>query len=303
LRLLIDTDIGCDDAVALVLALRTAGVTVDALTTVAGNAPLADTTRNALYTLEVCGEAVPVYPGAEAPLIAPPPPPRGAHGTDGLGDLGLRPRHARPRPQPADEALIEQSNAGAGESVLVSLGPPTNLAHALQRDPLLPRRVRRCVVSGGSLADPPEFNLSYDPEAARLVLRAGFDLTLVPLDLSRGDARLAPDDYLPLLESRDPVAHVAGLMCRFLGERGRRYGWSGEAALPDAVAMAAALQPDLLETEGCCLDVDIGNGPARGALLVHAPNSGPATVRLGRRLDTARFKAMLLAALQPRARQ
>src|SRR5216684_6710576 len=131
---LIDTDTASDDAVALIMALRSPDVSVLAITTVAGNVGVQQATRNALYTAELCGANTPVYAGAEKPLIRPHLSADWFHGLDGLGDHGYPPPRRAPEKSHAVEAIIDTIEAHAG-LVLVTLGPLTNIALALVRKP------------------------------------------------------------------------------------------------------------------------------------------------------------------------
>lgn len=299
LRLLVDSDGGVDDVLALLLALRTPGVRLEAVTTVAGNATLADATRNACFALELAGSDAPVVAGASAPLSRAPLPPRGVHGSDGLGDLGLRPAQKQAPSGNAVQSLVDLLQPTRGDATLVTLGPLTNLAGALRRDPAIAGRLRRCVAMGGTLRPgaEPELNLRWDPEAASLVLRAGLPLTLVPIDVSRGAARLEPAEYAALAERGDAPARTAALLLGFLGRSGvTRYGWSGEAAVPDAVAMAVALDPTIaVETERRALDMAT-SGEAAGRLIDAARRGGP-PITFVRAIDPDGFKRALTQAL------
>ena len=146
---LIDTDTASDDAVALIMALRAPDVRVAAITVVAGNVDVQQATRNALYTVELCGANVPVYSGAEKPLLRAYQNATWFHGRDGLGDHDYpAPRQSAERLHAVD-AIIETIEANSG-LVLVTLGPLTNIALALSRRPGIAASVSRCVVMGGA---------------------------------------------------------------------------------------------------------------------------------------------------------
>src|SRR4029077_9869680 len=132
--LLIDTDTASDDAVALIMALRSREVQVAAITVVAGNVPVAQATSNALFTAELCGSDVRVYSGAEAPLKRKLVTADWFHGVDGLGDHGYKPAKRRAEPLHAVDAIIEPDKAYRGSQIVI-LGPLTNLALALSREP------------------------------------------------------------------------------------------------------------------------------------------------------------------------
>jgi purine nucleosidase len=196
---LIDTDTASDDAVALIMALKNPAVDVAAITVVAGNVHVDQACRNALYTAELCGSEVPVFRGAEAPLRRPLQDASWFHGRDGMGDHGYpAPRRLAER-LGAAEAIIQTAEKFPGLTV-VTLGPLTNLAQALERKPDLPKLIARCVVMGGApccegnVTPAAEFNIWCDPEAARLVFHSGLPLEMVGWQLCRGDAALNLQD-------------------------------------------------------------------------------------------------------------
>src|SRR5580700_11258033 len=165
---LIDTDTASDDAVALIMALRAPDVQVAAITVVAGNVPLEQATRNALYTAELCGSSVPVYAGAARPLLREPRDAQWFHGVDGLGDRGYPPPKRGSESKHAVDAIIEVIAANPG-IVVVTLAPLTNVALALARSPGIARNVSRCVIMGGNpctegnVTPAAEFNMWVDP--------------------------------------------------------------------------------------------------------------------------------------------
>ena len=147
---LIDTDTASDDAVALIMALRAPDVRVAAITVVAGNVPVAQATRNALYVAELCGSDVPVFSGASRPLWREYTNAEWFHGKDGLGDRGYPPPGRAAERSHAVEAIIETVGANPGIE-LVTLGPLTNVAMAMARAPGIAANVSRCVIMGGNL--------------------------------------------------------------------------------------------------------------------------------------------------------
>ena len=175
--LLIDTDPGVDDALALLMAFNDTRHDVVGLTIAAGNVGLEHTVRNALKVCEVAGRAdVPVYAGCPQPLLHPSVDAAHVHGIDGFGDVGLPPAARAADAEHAALAILRLSHVHAGELLLVALGPLTNLALALTLDPTLPQRVARLVVMGGALTGhgnitaAAEFNIGFDPEAAHIAV-------------------------------------------------------------------------------------------------------------------------------------
>ena len=249
--MLIDTDTASDDAVALIMALRTPDVQVAAITTVAGNVDVDRATANALLTVELCGASVPVHRGAAAPLARPLHDARWFHGADGLGDRGYPAARPRPASWSAVDAIIDTVRAHPG-LLVVTLGPLTNLALALERAPGLAAGVGRLVVMGGNpdgvgnVTPAAEYNLWVDPEAAAAVFQtAGIEVELAGWHLCRADAVLGQRDI-------DHIATIDGPLARFAIDCNRRAReayreQTGEdgISLPDPVAMALAIDPSI----------------------------------------------------------
>jgi inosine-uridine nucleoside N-ribohydrolase len=273
-NILIDTDTASDDAVALIMALRSAHVRVLAITVVAGNVGLAQGTANALYTVELCGAEVPVFSGAAAPLIRPLEDASWFHGRDGLGDRGYGPPTRAPEKEFAVDAMVRVIEANPGIEI-ITLGPLTNLALALRQSPALASKVSRCVVMGGApscegnVSPAAEYNFWVDPEAARVVLRSELPIELVGWQLSRGAA----------VVNGQEIEEILALGTRF-GEFAIHandtaleayHTQTGEVgiALPDPTAMAILLDPALaLVSTGHYMDVQVDSGITRGMSVV-----------------------------------
>jgi purine nucleosidase len=248
---LIDTDTASDDAVALIMALRSPQVRVLAITAVAGNVAVQQAARNALYTAELCGSEVPVFVGAEEPLNRLHLSADWFHGRDGLGDHSYPPPRRAPEKIPALEAIVSTVECHPG-IVLVTLGPLTNLALALQLNPGIAANVSRCVIMGGApccegnVTPAAEYNIWCDPEAARIVLRSGLPVELVGWHLCRGDAVLRPDDIKHVLSFGTPQARFA-IECNSRAQEAY-FEQTGEhgISLPDPVAMSIALDPTIV---------------------------------------------------------
>jgi inosine-uridine nucleoside N-ribohydrolase len=271
---LIDTDTASDDAVALIMALRSPDVRVVAITTVAGNVAVQQAARNALYTAELCGSNVPVFVGAEKPLRHEHQSADWFHGRDGLGDHGYSaPRRALEK-QHAVDAIVHTIEANPG-LVLVTLGPLTNIALALQRKPDIAAKVSRCVIMGGApccegnVTPAAEYNIWCDPEAAQIVLRSGLPVELVGWHLCRGDAALHLDDIQHVLSLDTPLARFA-IECNSRAQEAY-FEQTGEhgISLPDPVAMSIALDPSLVteQTENY-VDVETTSELTRGMTVV-----------------------------------
>ncbi len=272
--MLIDTDTASDDAVALIMALRSETARVIAITTVAGNVPVQQATRNALYTAELCGADTPIFQGAEKPLARPLLSAEWFHGKDGLGDHGYPAARRGAEKMHAVEAIIDTIRSNPG-LLLVTLGPLTNIALALAQAPDLVRNVERCVIMGGApccegnVTPAAEYNMWVDPEAARMVLRSGLPIELVGWQLCRGEAVLAPPDILFISHMNSELATFA-VECNSNARKAYRTQTGEDGiSLPDPVAMSIALDPSIgYEWSPHYVDVETATELTRGMTVV-----------------------------------
>jgi purine nucleosidase len=276
--LLIDTDTASDDAVALIMALRSRDVRVAAITVVAGNVPVAQATSNALFTVELCGANVPVYSGAEAPLLRKLVIADWFHGTDGLGDHGYRPAKRRAEPGHAVDAIIQTVRENPGIEI-VTLGPLTNVAMALLREPKLAASVKRCVVMGGApccagnVTPAAEYNIWVDPEAARIVFHSGLPLEMVGWQLCRGDAVLHQADIDRVLALKNPIAEFAIRSNSVAAEASFKQTGQTGISLPDPVSMGITLDPSLCTSSSHhFVEIEIHSELTRGMTIVDRLN-------------------------------
>jgi purine nucleosidase len=275
---LIDTDTASDDAVALIMALRSPRIDVLAITTVAGNVDVHQATRNAIYTAELCDSNVPVYPGAAQPLKRAHVSAAWFHGRDGLGDHGYPPPRRAPQNQSAADAIIETMESHPGLE-MVTLGPLTNVAAALQKKPGIAAKVSRCVVMGGApscegnVTPAAEYNIWCDPEAARIVFRSGLPIEMVGWHLCRGEAVLNSSDIAQVLSFGTPVAKFA-IECNSRAQQAflEQSGEHG-ISLPDPVAMAIALDPSIVTSQSeHFMDIETQSELTRGMTVVDRLN-------------------------------
>jgi len=298
-ELLIDTDPGIDDALAILMAHANANVA--GLTIVGGNVGLAHTTRNVLKLVETIGADTPVFPGSATPLVVAAPDAGFVHGADGFGDTGYFNASRLPEEEHAANAIVRLARERPGELTLVALAPLTNLALALKLDPTLPSRVARLVVMGGAVTGrgnthhvPAEFNVGFDPEAAHVVfsawpmfdlidweacLRHTFDFEGFEAMLAKGDAR----------------ARFYEVISRKTRAFNRTRGRPGVVAA-DALAMAVALDPGIVaKAETRHVAIELAGALTRGATVVdwegrlgNAPNA-----RIVLNVDHRRFEALV----------
>jgi purine nucleosidase len=243
---LIDTDTASDDAVAIIMALADPDVRVLGLTTVTGNVGLDQATSNALLTAEIRRSDVPVFVGAEKPLARAHEHAHWFHGKDGLGDRGYPPPKRKPEREPAVDAILRLARTEPGLT-LVTLGPLTNIALALAREPKLAERIGRCVVMGGApncegnVTPAAEYNIWVDPEAARAVFRSKLPIEMIGWHVSRGPSVLT-DDEVAAIEALGTAKAKFAIESNSTAREAYRVQ-TGEAglSLADPTAMAVAL--------------------------------------------------------------
>jgi purine nucleosidase len=316
---LVDTDTASDDAVALIMALRSPQVEVLAITTVAGNVDVHQASRNALYTAELCDSRVPVFMGAEKPLRRAHVGAEWFHGRDGLGDHGYAPPERTIEKQNAVDAIIETIESHSG-LVMVTLGPLTNIGLALQKKPSIAAKVSRCVVMGGApccegnVTPAAEYNIWCDPEAARIVMRSGLPIELVGWHLCRGDTLLNASDIQEVLDLATPVAEFA-IECNSFAQQAilKQTGEHG-ISLPDPVAMAVAIDPSIVTSQSAhSVEVETQSELTRGMTVVDRLNvaqdernrevwaqslAGGHKAKIIWTIDNVRWKQMLFASLE-----
>src|SRR5881398_1815719 len=260
------------------MALRSPDARVLAITTVAGNVGVRQAARNALYTAELCGSSVPVFVGAEKPLRREHQSADWFHGKDGLGDHGYQAPKRPLEKQHAVDAIVETIEVNPG-LVLVTLGPLTNVALALQRKPEIATKVSRCVVMGGApccegnVTPAAEYNIWCDPEAARIVMRSRLPVELVGWHLCRGEAALNLNDIERVLSLDTPLARFA-IECNSRAQEAY-FEQTGEhgISLPDPVCMSIALDPSIVtnQTEHF-VDIETTSELTRGMTVVDRLN-------------------------------
>ncbi len=303
LQLLIDTDPGVDDALAILMAHAQADVA--GLTIAAGNVGLGHTVGNALKLVEVIGARTPVFSGCPTPLVLPALDAAFVHGADGFGDTAYLPASSRAADEHAANAIVRLARERPGELTLVALAPLTNLALALRLDPELPSRFKRLVIMGGAVTGrgniervPTEFNIGFDPEAAHVVFSSWPQFDLVDweacvrhaMDFARFDAMLA---------SGDERARFYAAIVRKAREFNAAHGRGGMIAA-DALAMAVALEPDIVRVaETRHVGIELAGTLTRGATVVDWEGrlGLPANARIVLEVDPVRFETLVARGL------
>lgn len=302
-RVLLDTDPGIDDALTILLALASPEVELAGLAVVHGNCPLADGLANALAVLELGGAPeIPVAAGCDRPLLRPLRTALDTHGTTGLGYATLPPPEARPVAEHGVDLLIREIMAAPGAVDLVAVGPLTNVALALRKEPRLAAAVRECVIMGGALRadgnETPlgEFNIVADPHAAQIVFSSGMPITLMPWDITK-EVRLTPDHVEQLQRRPGRIPTFIAEATRFYIEfHLQQFGWPA-CSINDPAALALLWWPELAVTRELYVEVEIASELTMGKtvgdfgrLTAHTPN-----VRLVEQFDGEEFVGRFVA--------
>jgi len=299
-RLIIDTDAGVDDAIAILLALASPEHTVAVITTVSGNVEVDKVVRNVGIVLDAArADQIPIFRGAEFPLTVDRFHAAHVHGEDGLGDAGFRPSHRAAEKEDAVGALLRVARADPGGYELITLGPLTNLALALAMEPDLPRMFRRITVMGGAVrgmgnvTPVAEFNVYADPEAAAVVFERVPGLTLLPWEICL-DCLVSFDRWRQITEAGPLGRRFVRPMTVKLQEFLRVRGIPG-ISLPDPLAMAAALDGRVVRTRPMRVDVETGGRLARGltASADERRSTRPPNTHVVTSVDMPRFQLLL----------
>ena len=274
-KFIIDTDTASDDAVALLMALEWEDVEVEVVTIVSGNMPVEQGSINARYTIELCNKSTPVYVGADKPLKKKREHAEWFHGPDGMGGMNYPPPKEKAQDGSAVDVLIEKFKEKPGEITLVTLGPLTNIALAINKDPSIVSCIKNIVVMGGAscsvgnVTPAAEYNIWCDPEAADIVFNSGHpNITMVGWELCRGDANLTEEEmeYVYSLKTSkgdftiDCNKHALEANQNWLGDPG--------IGLPDPVAMSVALDDSVVVKQSRHNVKVVLDGPSRGMTIV-----------------------------------
>ncbi len=273
-RIILDTDPGVDDAIAILLAARSPELKVEAITPVAGNVPLDFTLPNALKLLELAGRTdIPVAAGACAPLVRNLITAKSVHGENGLGGVELPEPKLQPVKETASELIRRVVRANPGEISIVGIGPLTNVATALRSDPALAPMIKSIIVMGGSLSGgnitpAAEFNFYVDPEAARIVFDSGVPLTMVGLDVTR--KALVRQEHLRQLDAAGtPVCDFAAKILRATMARWS-HGGEQTVALHDPLTVASLMDPEILKLRDYYVLIETAGEASAGESLGYA---------------------------------
>jgi purine nucleosidase len=267
-QVIFDTDIGIDDAMALVFLHCAKDVELLAITTAFGNASVENTTRNALYTKELFGMTAPVYQGAAGPLAASlfDSYPDFVHGENGLGNIDVTVKWAQAEEASAAQAIVELVQNNPGEISIVAVGRMTNLADALELCPDLPKLVAEVIVMGGAfgfnghrgnVSPVAEANIAGDPTAADKVFRSGLPLTIVGLDVTH-ETIMEREYFETLREEAGEVGEFVYAVSRYYLDFHKSHNGTYASPAHDPSAVAYLLRPDLYTTRDAIVRVALG---------------------------------------------
>jgi pyrimidine-specific ribonucleoside hydrolase len=293
-RIILDTDPGVDDALAIFLALRSPELKVEAITPVSGNVPLSLTLPNALRLVEIARRTdVPVAAGAATPLVRRLVTASYVHGNNGLGGAEFPEPKLKPVTENAAQIICQIVSSSPGQITIVGIGPLTNVATALKSDPELAPKIKEIVVMGGSLTagnitPSAEFNFYVDPEAARIVFDSGVPITMVGLNVT--EKVLLGEPQIKILEAaQNPVSQASAKILRstLAHLRGGRGISTKGMAMHDPLTVAYLIDPTLLTLKDYVVEIEtsgeftagesVGYGAAPERLSPPMDSSLPAT--------------------------
>ncbi len=269
-RILFDTDPGIDDALAILLALASPELKVEGISVVHGNCSADQALTNALGLLELThAENIPVARGFELPLIQPSLLAPETHGNTGMGYAELPSPKVKAVAQHSVDFLIDKIMSAPGEITLVCIGPLTNVAVALRKEPRIAQAVKEVIIMGaairhqGNTTPLAEFNVYVDPHASYMIYHSGMPITLVPLDVTY-QCILTPNDVKRLQRINSPIPKFIADSTRFYMEFHDEYQKIDGCVINDPLALALTFAPHLCDYEEHFVDIDLSGGVSMG---------------------------------------
>ena len=309
-HILIDTDPGIDDALAILLALASPELEVEGISIVHGNCSAQQGTINALSILELANAAhIPVATGCDLPLVQPSLLAPETHGNTGLGYAQLPKPRARPTVQHGSDFLIEKIMSRPGEISLVCIGPLTNVAMAIRKEPRIVQAVKEVFIMGGAIRHEgnttplAEFNTYVDPHAAHIVYHSGMPIVLTPLDVTY-ECILTPDDVKRLLKIDSPITKFIADSTRFYMEFHDEYQKIEGCVINDPLTLALTLMPELCNYQEVYVDVDISGGVSMGKTYAdfYKVTKQPANMKAALEVKARAFLELFLSRMEHLAR-
>jgi purine nucleosidase len=308
-RIIIDTDPGIDDAFAILLALASPEIKLEALTITHGNVTLEKATRNALSVLELCNaNHIPVSVGSMVPLVQPIHASEEVHGVSGIGNAKLPKPKPEPIQQHAVDYLIDSVLAEPNEISVFPIGPLTNIAMAVRKEPKFAKAVKELVIMGGAIQENgnvtpmAEFNIYADPHAAHIVFHAEIPITLIPLDVTH-KCLFKQEHVDRLMKINSPITQFIKdsieVYLKFSHER----GFAG-SALHDPLTLATIIAPELLSLKNFYVDVNHSEGKMLGKTFADIFNATgkPANMNVAMGVQGEEFVELFLGRMESLAK-
>lgn len=303
-RIILDCDPGHDDAIAIMLACASEELEVLGLTTVAGNQTGEKTLQNALRILTLIKEDLPVAAGFDKPLLRELVTAPEIHGETGLDGAELPDPNIKPLAIHAVEFIIKNLLAAEDQIYLVATGPLTNIAGAIMLMPKIKEKIKKIVLMGGGIHDSnvtpaAEFNIYVDPEAAKIVFESGIPITMVGLDATN-KALFTDEDISQLEKLGGKISTVTAQLLRYYSERVKSTVRISGAPLHDPLAVAAVIDPNILETVSLHVDVETQGEFTRGATVadLHGVTHKQPNAEVAFGLDLRKFKKLIFEAIR-----
>jgi purine nucleosidase len=309
-RIIIDTDPGVDDALAFLLALASPEIQLEALTTTQGNVTLEKATSNALSVLELARAGhIPVARGSLLPLVQPLRASAAVHGESGIGNSKLPQPQTRPVPAHAVDYLIERVLAEPGELSIFPIGPLTNIAMAIRKEPRFASAVKELVIMGGAILEhgnstpQAEFNIYVDPHAAHIVFHSGIPMTLIPLDVTH-KCMLRQEHIDRLMQIDSPISRFIRDAVEVYLDASLALGYEG-SSLHDPLTLATIIAPELLTLKEYYVDVDISGGVSMGKTFADITNilKKPANMKVAMNVRGEEFVELFMQRMEDLSRR
>ena len=301
-HIILDTDPGIDDSLAILLALASPEVILDGISTIHGNASAAQVTTNALSVLELAkASQIPVYKGCELPLVQPSLLAPETHGEQGIGYAKLSAPQTKPQIQKGSDFLIQKIMSNPGEITLVCIGPLTNVALAIRQEPRIVENVKEVFIMGGAIRHEgnttplAEFNTYVDPHAAHIVFHSGMPITLTPLDVTY-QCIFLKDDLNRLLKVDSPITKFIADATRFYMEYHDEYQKIDGCVINDPMTLALTFMPEICDYQELYVDVDLSGGVSMGNTFAdfYKMTNKPANMKVALGVKPRDFMEMFL---------
>ena len=308
-RIIIDTDPGVDDALTFLLALASPEIKLEALTTTQGNVTLEKATHNALSILElVCASHIPVASGSLLPLVQPLRASADVHGESGIGNSRMPEPQSKPVSKHAVDYLIERVLAEPNEISIFPIGPLTNIAMAIRKEPRFATAVKELVIMGGAILEHgnmtplAEFNIYVDPHAAHIVFHSGIPMTLIPLDVTH-KCQLKQEHVDRLMKIDSPISRFIRDAMEVYLKASFALGYEG-SSLHDPLTLATIIAPELLTLKEYYVDVDISGGVSMGKTFADILNvlKKPANMKVAMNVRGKDFIELFLQRMEDLSR-